>query len=223
MGKAKVKQCVRPQCRLVYPEEYTGRYCDCGAILQLAEIDIKYRKYRSESQKEEQTNIEVKETADESEVKDTMKESLSQENMNESVSPEIMEEAESQEKIHEFETAVNSELAVVETPEYGNGYLYLILDNDEEIEYKLGKEVYIGRNTDSISVDIDLSEYTDKVSRKHVVIKWEAGGYYLTNLSETYSVHIEGKAIAYGEKKLLQSEDSILLSRTILFLFIEGE
>lgn len=44
MRKKTVKRCTRPQCMEVYPEDTPSKYCDCGALLQVTEIEIPDRK-----------------------------------------------------------------------------------------------------------------------------------------------------------------------------------
>lgn len=53
MPKSTVKRCVRPQCMKIYPENIKDRYCLCGALLQMVEIEIKSKKnnYKKTSEK----------------------------------------------------------------------------------------------------------------------------------------------------------------------------
>lgn len=44
MPKKTVKRCVRPQCMEIYEETEKNRFCMCGALLQIMEIDIKSKK-----------------------------------------------------------------------------------------------------------------------------------------------------------------------------------
>lgn len=174
MGK-KVKRCIRPQCMAIYKENCKYRYCDCGALLQLVEIESGPRKNKKTT------------------------------------------------------SYINEEKCDSKGLKTQEAVLYLLLDNNEEIEYKLGKKTLIGRTSDSVQVDIDLSQYAGKaVSRRHAVISRESNGYYITNLSQTHSVRLvdakdHERAMEYGQKELLRSEDGILLSRKILLQFIEGE
>lgn len=157
MARKTVKRCMRPQCMEVYLKETRNKYCDCGALLQIAEIE--YKEKRSDVIKKK-------------------------------------------------------------------AYLHLILD-DDEVKYKLGSTTRIGRVTDSVKVDIDLTEYAGKdVSREHAVITKEKDGYYITNMSRNHSVRIIDQsekvtAIGYGAREQLKSEYGILLSRKILLQFIE--
>lgn len=41
MPKRTVKRCVRQQCQKIYSENEKNKYCMCGALLQLVEVDIK--------------------------------------------------------------------------------------------------------------------------------------------------------------------------------------
>lgn len=50
MPKRTVKQCVRPQCKEIYSENEKNKYCMCGALLQLIEIDIKSQKSNAKKQ-----------------------------------------------------------------------------------------------------------------------------------------------------------------------------
>ena len=165
MNKCTVKRCIRPQCMAVYQEKYNSRFCDCGALLQLTEMEL-------------------------------MKPVFSGKAMNKKVSDDKNK----------------------------NRYLYLLLENGEEIRYRLGKTTSIGRASDVMQVDIDLTNYAgNQVSRKHAVITQEADGCYITNYSKNHSVHVNKKALAYGQKIRLQSEDSVILSRKILFQYEENE
>ncbi len=44
MQKKTVKRCVRPQCMEIYEETDKNRFCICGALLQMVELDIKSKK-----------------------------------------------------------------------------------------------------------------------------------------------------------------------------------
>ena len=44
MSKSIVKRCVRPQCMEIYPETIRNRFCSCGALLQMIEIEVKTQK-----------------------------------------------------------------------------------------------------------------------------------------------------------------------------------
>ena len=44
MPKKTVKRCIRPQCMEIYEETEKNRFCMCGALLQITEIDIKPKK-----------------------------------------------------------------------------------------------------------------------------------------------------------------------------------
>lgn len=113
-------------------------------------------------------------------------------------------------------------------PEVNPAFLYLLLEN-EDIEFELGNVNRIGRASDGVQVDIDLSKYAGKdVSREHAVIRKEKDGYYITNVSRNHSVRIIDQdnnevALEYGTKVLLKSEDGILLSRKVLLQFVEEE
>lgn len=111
---------------------------------------------------------------------------------------------------------------------YKKAYLYLLLD-EEDIEFELSNITRVGRSSDGVRVDVDLSEYAGKdVSREHAVIRKEKAGYYLTNVSRTHSVCVidlnENKTVLdYGKKILLKPGDGIVLSKKILLQFEEEE
>lgn len=44
MPKKIVKRCVRPQCMEIYDETERNRFCMCGALLQIVEIEVKPKK-----------------------------------------------------------------------------------------------------------------------------------------------------------------------------------
>ncbi len=52
MSLKKVKRCIRPQCMAIYSEKTEGRYCACGAQLELVEIENK----RPDNNKDKQKN-----------------------------------------------------------------------------------------------------------------------------------------------------------------------
>lgn len=102
--------------------------------------------------------------------------------------------------------------------------LFLLLEDGREIEFKLGNTALIGRTVDSIAADIDLDQYSgNQISRRHAKVSREPEGYYITNLSRKHSVHINEKALAFGEKILLKPQDAVILSRKFLLQFEEGE
>ena len=105
------------------------------------------------------------------------------------------------------------------------GHLYLIPENEDEdeIEYKLGQKTLIGRSSDTMAVDVNLSQFGGLISRKHAVITYEQDGFYITNLSENHSVHVNNKVVAKGQKMKLSSEDGVILSKKVLLQFEEGE
>lgn len=197
MAKTTVKRCIRPQCMEIYPEKTKNRYCDCGALLQVTEIEI------------------------------IPKNSNNKKAVNPASQNEVSAANAKNEK------PLKREEPKKEIPGSGaaekKAYLYLLLDNDEEVEFELGGITRIGRTADSVLADIDLTEYAGKdVSREHAIITREKGGCYITNVSRNHSVRLvdrdeNEKAIEYGKKELLKSEDGILLSRKVLLQFIEEE
>lgn len=169
MIKKTVKMCIRPQCREVYPEDHTNKYCDCGALLQVTEIGGPVKK-----------------------------------------------------TFEQKKTVITPTTTVVSSPV---GHLYLIPENEneDETEYKLGQKTVIGRSSDTMPVDIDLSQFGGLISRKHALITYEHDGFYITNLSENHSVHVNNKVVVNGQKMKLTSEDGIILSKKVLLQFEEGE
>lgn len=107
-------------------------------------------------------------------------------------------------------------------------FLYLLLDN-EDVKFELSDITRIGRASDGVQVDIDLSEYAGKdISREHAVIRKEKEGYYITNVSRNHSVRLmdhegNGVALEYGKKVLLNAGNGIILSKKILLAFEEKE
>jgi ribosomal protein S9 len=206
----------------IYPESEKNKYCMCGALLQVVEIEIKPKTNKQKKNadaafgdnrqndkkksgqakgggEKRKASSETRKTADgcDSKTNEVIKES-----------PER--------KAPEPEVGVNQVKAS----------LYLLLDNDD-IRFDVSDIVKIGRETEENSVDIDLSAYAGKdVSRQHAVIKREKDGYYITNVSKNHSVRIIDQddnetALEYGKKVRLKSEDGILLSKKILLQFVE--
>lgn len=103
------------------------------------------------------------------------------------------------------------------------GYLYLLPEDEEEkeVEFKLGRRTIVGRSSDTMTVDVDLSQFGGLISRKHVLITCEEDGFYVTNLSENHSVHVNNKVVVRGNKMKLESEDGIILSKKVLLQFEE--
>lgn len=167
MSKKTVKRCSRPQCMAVYSEDNSNKYCDCGALLQLAEMEFPDKN----SDKPRKENVRP---------------------------------------------------AIISKP---LGYLYLIPEDEdeEETKFKLGRRTLIGRSSDMAAVDVDLSQFGGSISRKHALITCEKDGFYITNLSENHSVHVNNKVVVNGQKMKLTSEDGIILSKKVLLQFEEGE
>lgn len=184
MVRNTVKRCIRPQCMQIYPEDTKNRYCECGALLQIMEIEVKPKKN------------DYKKPADPTTKK--------------------VSSAPNDEKVRLDRSGEEEHRA----------FLYLLMENDE-VEFELGGVTRIGRATDTVQTDIDLTEYAGKdVSREHAVITREKNGYYITNVSRNHSVRIvdqdeNATAIEYGRKVRLKSEDGILLSKKILLQFVE--
>jgi len=214
MPKSTVKRCVRPQCMEIYSETAKNRYCMCGALLQVVEIEIKpkksnYRKPVNPTNKNVEKDYQKKNEVQKS-IDDVIKDELPVED-----TMPIEEDFFEEENVEEDER-------------HTNAFLYLLLE-DDDVEFELSNITRIGRAADGVHVDIDLTEYAGKeVSREHAVIIKEKEGYYLTNLSRNHSVRIMDQdnidqALEYGKKVLLKSEDGILLSKKILLQFVEEE
>ncbi len=288
MPKKKVKRCIRPQCMMIYPENTKNVFCDCGALLELAQIEVVNKKNNINTKKANNHNqkkktpgkkdvitkkldvssekIAEKEIKTEISVEDLKEKAIideeisikedvgilsvvdeqpddaseefdeESENITEELDDEVSDDEASDEidlfgiDISDGEIRTDKDIVpeeLVDKEETDAAYLYLLLDNDEEVEYKLGKTTRIGRASDSVEVDIDLTEYAGKdVSREHVVITKEKDGYFITNVSQNHSVRIidleeNEKAIEYGKKELLKSEEGILLSKKIFLQFVE--
>ena len=199
MSKKNVKRCIRPQCMEVYPENTSGKYCDCGAILQATEIEIPDRKTTEQKKPEERSTRDSVEKTGKTE-----------------------KQAVSETSTKETKTVSLSTTGTIMIP---LAYLYLIPENEDEdeTEYKLGKRTLIGRSSDTMAVDVDLSEFGGLISRKHALITYEQDGFYITNLSENHSVHINNKVVVNGQKMKLTSGDGVILSKKVLLQFEEGE
>lgn len=226
MSKKTVKRCIRPQCLAVYSEDNTSKYCDCGALLQVTEIEIPDRilyVQKKEPSPNRENNDEKKpvnegigvsvkkiDKEEESAVSKTTKKAVYENGFN------FFSECTSRSTLSTSNTAVSSRHI---------GYLYLIPENEDEDEkiYKLGKRTLIGRSSDTMLVDVDLSQFGGIISRRHALITYEKDGFYITNLSENHSVHVNNKVVVSGEKIKLTSNDGVILSKKILFQFEEGE
>ena len=288
MPKKKVKRCIRPQCMMIYPENTKNVFCDCGALLELAQIEVVNKKNNINTKKANNQNqkkktpykkdvitkkfdvssekIAEKEIKTEISVEDLKEKAIideeisinedvgilsvvdeqpddateefdeESENITEELDDEVSDDEASDEidlfgtDISDGEIRTDKDIVpeeLVDKEETDAAYLYLLLDNDEEVEYKLGKTTRIGRASDSVEVDIDLTEYAGKdVSREHVVITKEKDGYFITNVSQNHSVRIidleeNEKAIESGKKELLKSEEGILIRKKIFLQFVE--
>lgn len=273
---------------MIYPENTKNVFCDCGALLELAQIEVVNKKnnintkkannqnqkkktpYKKDvitkkldvssekiAEKEIKTEISVEDLKEKAIIDEeiSIKEDVGilsvvdeqpddateefdeeSENITEELDDEVSDDEASDEidlfgiDISDGEIRTDKDIVpeeLVDKEETDAAYLYLLLDNDEEVEYKLGKTTRIGRASDSVEVDIDLTEYAGKdVSREHVVITKEKDGYFITNVSQNHSVRIidleeNEKAIEYGKKELLKSEEGILLSKKIFLQFVE--
>lgn len=201
MPKKIVKRCVRPQCMEIYEEVEKNRFCMCGALLQITEIDIKPKK-------------------------NTYKKPAGASKPKADLTPKKEEfdffGADEETDSEEYEADNN------EPNDNKKAFLYLLLE-DDDVEFELSNITRIGRLADGVQVDIDLSEYAGKdVSREHAVIRKEKDGYYITNVSRNHSVRLMDQynnevALAYGKKAFLRTGDGIILSKKILLQFEEEE
>lgn len=244
MPKKTVKRCIRPQCMEMYEETEKNKFCMCGAVLQIVEIEVKpkkstYKKIVSPS------NPKVSPTPKPVEIAEQLREEVIEQDFNNvpDDDTEIVDHQSVQVGIDDYDgdaTQDEAELdffgddAIEEEKDCENealeskAFLYLLLD-DDDVEFELTNITRIGRAADGVQVDIDLSEYAGKdVSREHAVIRKEKDGYYITNVSRNHSVRIMDEddnevALEYGKKALLKSEDGILLSKKVLLQFVEEE
>lgn len=245
MPKKIVKRCIRPQCMEMYEETEKNKFCMCGALLQIVEIEVKskrgtYKKNGSPSNpKVNRTPKPVGSAGQLSEavveqdfinvlVDDV--EAVAHQNEQTSSINDYDEDATQDEAELDFfgdDTVEEERDCENETPE-SRAFLYLLLD-DADVEFELSSITRIGRAADGVKVDIDLSMYAGKdVSREHAVIQKEKDGYHITNVSRNHSVRIMSQddnevALEYGKKVLLKSEDGILLSKKVLLQFVEEE
>lgn len=225
MSKKIVKRCIRPQCMEIYSKDNTNKYCDCGALLQVTEIEIPDRKLygqRKELVRKDDSKDEKK-TAD----RDMHVSPEKTDSVEKSVANETSSNAVNESGFDFFGESAEKPVSVPITPIIlkPSGHLYLIPENEDEdeVEYKLGQKALIGRSSDTMSVDVDLSQFGGLISRKHALITYEQDGFYITNLSENHSVHVNNKVVVNGQKKKLESEDGVILSKKVLLQFEEGE
>lgn len=225
MSKKSVKRCIRPQCLEVYPEDSTNRYCDCGALLQIIEIETSDKKiYKPKKETFQQAEYANGRMANDGAKQTPVVNNREPEKtaINESATERKVDDG------FDFFGEDTTKPAVTPAPQPISsplGYLYLIPEdkNEEEIEFKLGRKTLIGRSSDTIAVDVDLSQFAHSISRKHALITYEEDGFYITNLSEGHSVHVNNKVVVNGQKMKLASEDGIILSKKVLLQFEEGE
>ena len=249
MPKKTVKRCVRPQCMEIYEEAEKNRFCACGALLQITEIDIKpkkntYKKPVNASKpktnpmpKNDEVAIPISNDEDVNVVKEdesndetyVLTNPLEQNSLNEDVTDESADEETFDFFGSNEEDDVNEDSVEEDEPaDDVKAFLYLLLD-DDDLEFELSSITRIGRAADGVQVDIDLSEYAGKdVSREHAVIRKEKDGYYITNVSRNHSVRIIDQednevALEYGKRALLRTGDGIILSKKILLQFEEEE
>lgn len=226
MRKKTVKRCIRPQCMEVYPEDTPSKYCDCGALLQVTEIEIPDRKTfvpkEGPGPKEENPNDGKKSEGGETHISSekTVK-------VQKLMFSETSKQASNENEFDFFGENIGTPASssVTSNGSHLLGHLYLIPENetDHETEYILGIKTIIGRTSDTMAVDVDLSQFGGLISRKHALITCEKDGFYITNLSENHSVHVNNKVVAHGQKMKLASEDGIILSKKVLLQFEEGE
>lgn len=208
MPKKTVKRCIRPQCMEIYEETEKNRFCMCGALLQIVEIDVKPKKNtykKPTSSAKPKANPVPKPVENVTTLSE--EEKISEDNLNAVLDDENEGDSDTSET---------------------KAFLYLLLD-DDDVEFELSNITRIGRAADGVQVDVDLTEYAGKdVSREHAVIRKEKDGYYITNVSRNHSVRIMDQddnevALEYGKKALLKMGDGIILSRKILLQFEEEE
>ncbi len=223
MPKSKVKRCIRPQCMEIYPESEKNRYCACGALLQLVEIEINTKTNKPKK------NSDTKSGRSRSDEKKKDRQVKGDEKKKVRMIPQPIANERAEKSNEELNGSPDSKLSSPDNDvSQNNACLYLLLD-DDEVRYEVSDMVRIGRSTEEIKVDVDLTVYAGKdVSREHAVIKKEQDGYYITNISKNHSVRIidnndNETALEYGKKVRLRSEDGILLSKKILLQFVEED
>lgn len=224
MSKKTVKRCIRPQCMEIYSEDTLNKYCDCGALLQVTEIEIPDRKpfgQRKDPVRKEENNEKKREDRSiRTSAEDTGK-------VEKPVGNEGNANAGNNNGFDFFgentTKPVSTPITTVNSQPLGHLYLIPENEDEDEIEYKLGQRTLIGRSSDTIVVDVDLSQFGGLISRKHALITFEQDGFYITNLSENHSVHVNNKVVVSGQKMKLTSEDGVILSKKVLLQFEEGE
>lgn len=226
MPKKIVKRCVRPQCMQIYDETEKNRFCMCGAVLQVVEIDVKPKK---NTYKKSLSPSKPKDNSTYPKSEDTYKPVSEEDLLVPEEESEILENQSEQVEPEDYEDDIVQDEDEDMFPKT-KAFLYLLLeDKDKEVEFELSNITRIGRSADGVQVDIDLTEYAGKdVSREHAVIRKEKGGYYITNVSRNHSVRIMDPddnviALEYGKKVLLKSQDGIILSKKVLLQFEEEE
>lgn len=224
MPKSKVKRCVRPQCMEIYPESEKNKYCMCGALLQLVEIEVTPKTNKPKKNSDTKS---VKSRSDDKNKDRQVKGNGEKKKERPTPKPEKDESSEESNEI--LNVITETKLSNPDNDvSQNNASLYLLLD-DDEVKFEISDMVKIGRSTEEIKVDVDLAAYAGKdVSREHAVIKKEQDGYYITNVSKNHSVRIIDQndnetALEYGKKVRLRSEDGILLSKKVLLQFVEED
>lgn len=202
MSKRMVLRCIRPQCMNIYEKNSGKIWCDCGAKLEEAEVDISdYKKPKRDdnAQNKEHKSSEKKAAPDKKINHETGK-----------------RDAKAESRSNELQSA---------SRQSRKASIYLLLDGDDEEKHELKTRIVIGRNTEENKVDVDLSKYDSekKISRRHAAIEWRQDGYYITKISTSHSLHVNEKALDVNETVKLKNEDMIVLSRAIAFQFEEEE
>lgn len=244
MPKKITIRCVRPQCMAIYKEDYKSRFCECGALVQKVEFEEPQKKNPQKklsggsNPKNQIQNKKDDIKKEELNKKDIVSESLADEveqTESEKIRTEMIlkddidgEEIETlvEELCPESEEPMIDFFAMDETPKKGkDAYIYLLLDDDNEVEYKLSKRILIGRTTENEEVDVDLTQYpnANQISRKHALIEQREDGYYITKISKSHSLHVNEKAVDTDEEIRLVSGDMIIFSRVMAFQFEEVE
>lgn len=202
MSISKVLRCIRPQCMNIHEINSGVIWCDCGAKLEETELEIedfKNQKVEKSLSKQEQKKSERK--------------------------PDRVRKTNVSTKVDNPKEHSKAEGLKNASRQPHKASIYLLIDDYDEERFALKTRIVIGRNSGENKVDVDLSKYDaeKKTSRRHAAIEWRQDGYYITKISTSHSLHVNGKALDVNEPVKLNNDDMIVLSRIIAFQFEEEE
>ena len=99
---------------------------------------------------------------------------------------------------------------------HANGFLKRI-STEEKI--KIDKDIfYIGKTE---NMDFEL-QGNSAISRKHAMIIQDKRNYYIEDLGSANGTFVNGEELEEGKRKLLKSEDKIMLADEILIFEVEN-